>query len=125
MAKKARSEEQILRVLHQAESGEVVVPAGRFSGCIRIETEAEYQRNSQSAPSLRLRYIDWYAANVGLVRTVVSKGRFFHSEIARVELLSFAKSPVEAAARSSQAGSIPRAPVRGAPVGTSRSISQQ
>src|SRR5216683_3118241 len=108
------------------ESGDVVVPAGRFPGCIRIETEAEYQRNgSHSVPSLRLRYIDWYAPNVGLVRTVVSKGRFFHSEIARVELLSFAKSPVEAAARSSQAGSIPRAPVRGDPVGTSRSISQQ
>src|SRR6266446_310975 len=108
------------------ESGDVVVPAGRFPGCIRIETEAEYQRNiPQSAPSLRLRYIDWYAANVGLVRTVVSKGRFFHSEIARVELLSFAKSPVEAAARSSQAASIPRVPTQGAPLGKSRSVSQE
>jgi hypothetical protein len=94
------------------ESGDVVVPAGRFSGCIRIETEAEYQRNLfQSAPSLRLRYIDWYAPNVGLVRTVVSKGGFFNSEVARVELLSFAKSSVEVAARSSQAGSMPRVPM--------------
>jgi hypothetical protein len=107
------------------ESGEVVVPAGRFSGCIRIETEAEYQRNSQSATSLRLRYIDWYAANVGLVRTVVFRGGFFHSEVARVELLSFAKSPVEVAARSSQATSMPRVPTRGAPLGTSRSVSQE
>ena len=107
------------------ESGEVVVPAGRFSGCIRIEIEAEYQRNSQSATSLRLRYIDWYAANVGLLRTVVSKGGFFNSEIARVELLSFAKSPVEVAARSSQAGSMPPVPVRGAPLGTGRSVSQE
>jgi hypothetical protein len=108
------------------ESGDVVVPAGRFSGCIRIETEAEYQRNiPQSAPSLRLRYIDWYAANVGLVRTVVLKSGFFNSEVARVELLSFAKSPVEAAARSSQAGSMPRVPVRSAPLGTSRSVSQE
>ena len=108
------------------ESDDVVVPAGRFPGCIRIETEAEYQGNSsQSAPSLRLRYIDWYAPNVGLVRTVVFKRGFFNSEIARVELLSFAKSPVDVAARSSQAGSIPRPPVRGAPLGTSRSISQE
>jgi hypothetical protein len=108
------------------EIGDVVVPAGRFSGCIRIETEAEYQRNiPQSASSLRLRYIDWYAANVGLVRTVVLKSGFFNSEVARVELLSFAKSPVEAAARSSQAGSMPRVPMRGAPPGTSRSVSQE
>lgn len=108
------------------ESGDVVVPAGRFSGCIRIETEAKYQRNSsRSASALRLRYIDWYAPNVGLVRTVVSKGRFFHSEVARVELLSFAKSPVEAAARSSKAASMPRVPVRGAPLGPSRSVSQE
>jgi hypothetical protein len=110
------------------ESGDVVVPAGRFPGCIRIETEAEYQRNSShSVPSLRLRYIDWYAPNVGLVRTVVFKGGFFNSEVARVELLSFAKSPVEAAARSSQAASMPRVPVREkpAPFGTSRSVSQE
>jgi hypothetical protein len=110
------------------ESGDVVVPAGRFPGCIRIETEAEYQRNSShSVPSLRLRYIDWYAPNVGLVRTVVFKGGFFNSEVARVELLSFAKSPVEVAARSSQAASMPRVPVREkpAPFGTSRSVSQE
>jgi len=108
------------------ESGDVVVPAGRFPGCIRIETEAEYQRNiPQSAPSLRLRYIDWYAANVGLVRTVVLKGGFFNSEVARVELLSFAKSPVEVAARSSQAASMPHVPTQGAPLGTSRSVSQE
>ncbi len=95
-------------------------------GCIRIETEAEYQRNiPQSAPSLRLRYIDWYAANVGLVRTVVLKGGFFNSEVARVELLSFAKSPVEVAARSSQAASMPHVPTQGAPLGTSRSVSQE
>ena len=94
------------------ESGDVVVPAGRFSGCIRIETQAEYLRNiPQSAPSLRLRYIDWYAPNVGLVRTVVFKSGFFSSEVARVELLSSAKSPVEVAARSSQAGSMPRVPM--------------
>jgi len=108
------------------ESDDVVVPAGRFPGCIRIETEAEYQRNgSHSVPSLRLRYIDWYAPNVGLVRTVVSKGRFFHSEVARVELLSFAKSPVEVAARSSRAASMPHVPTQGAPLGKSRSVSQE
>jgi len=78
------------------ETDEVAVPAGRFSSCIRIETEAVYQRNlSQSDRSLRLRYIDWYAPNVGLVRTVVLKSAFFNSVVARVELLSFAKSQVE------------------------------
>jgi len=108
------------------ESDDVVVPAGRFPGCIRIETKAEYQRStSHSAPSLPLRYIDWYAPNVGLVRTLVFKGGFFNSEVARVELLSFSKSPVKVAASSSQAGSMPRVPVRGAPLGTSGSVSQE
>jgi hypothetical protein len=100
------------------EADDVVVPAGHFSGCIRIETETVYQNDiSGQTGALHLRYIDWYAANVGLVktrvvkggyidhyaanlglvRTLLSKSGLFNSEIARLELLSFAKSQVEAA----------------------------
>jgi hypothetical protein len=85
---------------------EVVVPAGRFSGCIRIETDAVYGRNSREHDQFR--YLDWYAPNVGLVRTLfLIKGGFFGSEteIARLELLKFGESPVTVASRSNEEGS--------------------
>ena len=83
---------------------EVVVPAGRFSGCIRIETDAVYGHNSREHDQFR--YLDWYAPNVGLVRTLfLMKGGFFGSEteIARLELLKFTESPVLVTSRSPKA----------------------
>jgi hypothetical protein len=84
----------------------VSVPAGRFSGCMRIDTDAVYQG---LAGGLHLSYIDWYAPNVGLVKasvlkagyinwyvpnsgligTVFAKTGLFKSEIANVELIRF------------------------------------
>jgi hypothetical protein len=79
------------------ETAVVTVPAGKFSNCIRIETEVAFKGNlSQGVRARRLRYLDWYAPNVGLIRTLVFENGFFGAEIARVELLSFGDSPVKA-----------------------------
>jgi len=92
------------------EANDVVVPAGRFSGCIRVETEAAFQGDG---PGLLLKYIDWYAPDVGLIKTstlkhgsidwyapnfglvetLASRSGFFDAEILRVELLRFGNSP--------------------------------
>jgi hypothetical protein len=69
----------------------VEVPAGHFSGCIRIETTALYQSSRSNLP-LRLKYIDWYAPHIGLVKTLVEQSGLFGSELARIELLSFGYS---------------------------------
>jgi hypothetical protein len=85
------------------EAGDVVVPAGHFPGCIRIETEAVYRHSSSKEEGARrLRYLDWYAPNVGLVKTLVLQSGFFGSEIARVELLSFVDSRVKVASHWSK-----------------------
>jgi hypothetical protein len=72
------------------ESDVVVVPAGRFSQCIRVETEAAY--GSPFGLGDRRYFTDWYAPDVGLVRTIVSSGGRDGREMARIELLHFAKS---------------------------------
>jgi hypothetical protein len=70
----------------------IAVPAGDFSGCIRIETRALYQSASKSNPPLELKYVDWYAPHIGLVKTIVWQTGFFGSELARIELLKFGYS---------------------------------
>lgn len=86
------------------ESEVVAVPAGRFSRCIRIETDALYQDDASKMISpRRVRYIDWYAPDVGLVKTLVMEPGFFGSEIARVELVNFANSQIKTAAHLSKA----------------------
>ena len=71
----------------------VEVPAGRFSGCIRIETAAVYQSNSSEINlPLRLKYLDWYAPHIGLVKTLVKENRLFGSELMLVELINFGYS---------------------------------
>jgi hypothetical protein len=88
------------------DSRTVEVPAGHFSGCIRIETSALYQSNSSGDNlPLRLEYLDWYAPHVGLVRTVVQQSGFFASELARVELLKFGYSQLKGGTPSNAPGS--------------------
>ena len=71
----------------------IEVPAGHFSGCIRIETTAVYQSDSsESIPPLKLKYLDWYAPHIGLVKTLVKENKFFGLELALVELLNFGHS---------------------------------
>ena len=72
------------------ESDVVVVPAGRFSQCIRVETEASYR--SRYGIGDRRFFTDWYAPDVGVVKTIVSSGGADGREMARIELLRFAKS---------------------------------
>lgn len=84
------------------ESGEIVVPAGRYRGCIRIETEAEYQGGpyAQEHQLLKLAYRDWYAPDVGLVRTVAYENDLNGSEMERVELIKFSSTAQNAAERT-------------------------
>ena len=89
------------------QAGDVVVPAGRFSGCIRIETDALYGPPRKDGV-LHLKYVDWYAPNVGLVETRVLKGGWFSdSEVARLELVTFADSSTSGATSLSNAASAP------------------
>jgi hypothetical protein len=88
------------------EAEEVVVPAGRFPGCIRIETEASYQ--SPAGISDKRYYTDWYAPDVGLVKTLVLSGGQDGHEMARIVLLRFAKSePTAPLQRSNRLSTVP------------------
>ena len=82
-----------IRQLHRTffESADVIVPAGHFSGCIRIETEALYEGGSYAKirKPARLVYEDYYAPHVGLVKTLALEGGLSGHEVERVELLRF------------------------------------
>lgn len=80
------------------EEHDVVVPAGRFRDCIRVETEASYQ--SPPGSGKQRFFTDWYAPNVGLVKTIVLSGGKDGRQIARIELLRFADAKNIAPARS-------------------------
>lgn len=72
------------------EPEDVTVPAGHFKNCIRIETQARYEGGAYAQQkSLNLTYEDWYAPNVGLVRTVAYQGGLNGPEMERVELTRF------------------------------------
>ncbi len=82
-----------IRQMHRTyfESADVVVPAGHFSGSMRIETEALYEGGSyaKEGKPLRLVYEDYYAAHVGLIETVALEGGIHGPEMERVELIRF------------------------------------
>lgn len=71
------------------EKHQVAVPAGRFSGCIRIETEVSY--HSPGEADHKRHFTDWYAVDVGLVRTLVRADEEHGPEMARIELVGFRK----------------------------------
>jgi hypothetical protein len=104
----AHSPDVILKITqnHRSflEADEVLVPAGRFAGCIRIETEASYQ--SPAGIGDKRYFTDWYAPDVGLVKTLVLSGGHGH-EIARIELVHFAKSATAAPLQSSNPSIVP------------------
>lgn len=90
-----------------AEAKEIKTPAGRFSNCIRIETQAKYEGGmyARKKPPLELTYLDWYAPNVGLIRTVTLEGGPTGPEMDRVELVRFNVTPASAQNASEQSGS--------------------
>jgi hypothetical protein len=83
-----------VRQMHHAvpEPGMIDVPAGHFSGCVRVDTIALHsgRRNGtyESDPVV-LYYADWYAPNVGLVRTVQSDRPDSGAPLAKIELLAY------------------------------------
>ena len=81
-----------------AETKQIETPAGRFDSCIRIETQAQYEGGTyaQKGKQLRLTYLDWYAPNVGLIRTLALEGGPTGPEMERVELVRFKVTPVSA-----------------------------
>jgi len=76
-----------------AEVSPVVVPAGRFDGCIRVETHANYgaQGDGHQPDELdaELTYVDWYAPGVGLIRASTRPGGIEARETARIDLIGF------------------------------------
>jgi hypothetical protein len=76
------------------ETREVAVPGGHFNGCIRIDTMATYEGGSfaKSRKNSNLLYRDWYAPNVGLVKTEVLEGNENGPRMELVELLKFASA---------------------------------
>lgn len=83
------------------ESKEIEVPAGRFTGCIRIETSAQYKGGAyaQHHQNLKLAYVDWYAPNVGLIKTLALEGGPKGPVMERVDLVSYKIAPVQTASR--------------------------
>jgi len=89
----------------------IVVPAGSFLGCIRIDSDARYEGGTYAQKgnkNLKLTYRDWYAPNVGLIKTVVLEGGPGGSEMEHVELLRY--SIPSAAGSASGAADNPGAP---------------
>jgi hypothetical protein len=78
------------------DTSEVAVPGGHFNGCIRIDTMATYEGGSfsKSKKNSNLLYRDWYAPNVGLIKTEVLEGGENGPRMELVELLKFASPAV-------------------------------
>lgn len=94
-----------IRQLHHTffEPADVVVPAGHFTGCVRIETEALYEGGTYAkmGKPLSLIYEDYYAPHVGLVKTLALEGNISGHEVERVELIRFLAPPTSIASTSS------------------------
>jgi hypothetical protein len=76
----------------EIESHVVSVPAGTFSGCIRVDTVAVHSGQHDGDPGtapIVLYYADWYAPNVGLVRTVQTDRAGGGPPLTQIELLAY------------------------------------
>jgi hypothetical protein len=73
------------------ESKDVVVPAGHFKRCIRVETRAQYEGGSYGkvGMGIKLAYVDWYAPDVGLVKTLALEGGPKGPVMEQVVLISY------------------------------------
>jgi hypothetical protein len=65
----------------------VVVPAGVFRDCLRIESIAVHRLPMEPHPRA-YRYVDWYAPNVGLVKNEYASGED-RQVFTRMELVSY------------------------------------
>jgi hypothetical protein len=86
-----------VRQLHQVfvQSEPIDVPAGRFTGCARVETTAIHSATapdgSAVGPRIVYYYSDWYAAGVGLIRTEQRSATA--GVLATIELVSYQVAP--------------------------------
>jgi hypothetical protein len=71
-----------------AETAVIVVPAGKFSDCVRVETTAKFTGGAYREP-LVLQYFDWYAPDVGLVKTIAREQEHGGELVEDVELIEF------------------------------------
>jgi len=72
------------------EPAAVMVVAGDFKDCIRVETQSLYEGGPYTKQKgTELLYSDWYAPDVGLVKTVAREGGMGGAEVERVELIRF------------------------------------
>jgi len=74
------------------DAGAVDVPAGRFTGCVRVETVALHTGRHDGVNDgepVVLYYSDWYAPNVGLIRTLESNRPDGGPPLAQFELLAY------------------------------------
>jgi hypothetical protein len=74
------------------EPAEVVVPAGRFADCVRVDTVAlhgDLHDGQYQASPVVLYYSDWYAPDVGLVRSVQRERADGGLPLAQVELIAY------------------------------------
>lgn len=83
-----------VRQTHRAaqESNVIDVPAGQFSGCVRVDTVALHagrRDNQYDTDPIVLYYLDWYAPGVGLVRTIQSDRPDGHPALAQIDLLAY------------------------------------
>jgi hypothetical protein len=70
----------------------IEVPAGRFSGCVRVDTVAlhsEQREGKYDSDPVVLYYSDWYAPNVGPVRTIQSNRPDGGGLLSQIELLAY------------------------------------
>ena len=83
-----------VRQTHRAvlESAVIEVPAGRFNGVVRVDTVALHggrREGKYDSDPIVLYYTDWYAPNVGLVRTVQSIRADGGPAVAEIALLAY------------------------------------
>lgn len=76
----------------EMEPAVVEVPAGRYGGCIRVDTVAVQQIREEGrrrGHRITFYYRDWYAPNVGLVRSHLSDRPDHRTVLAETRLVSF------------------------------------
>jgi hypothetical protein len=71
------------------ETDEIVVPAGRFHWCIRVESSESYEGGPAPDSVRKLNIIDWYAPNVGLIESLVREATHNHAILSRKVLREY------------------------------------
>jgi hypothetical protein len=91
-----------------AQPGEVIVAAGHFKECIRVDTRAVFEGGpyARFRDGVRLYYSDWYAPDVGLVKSIARGGAVNGPETERVELVRFTVVPEPLSMKFRNAGLI-------------------